>query len=90
MSRVRSGALTSTTMSTSTPMAARDVDGQILREAAINQQAAIALHRGKNAWRRQARAHRACEVPVVHDDGIAGFQIGRHGAKAASAARRSR
>ena len=59
----------------------RHINGKIFGEAAIHQQAPIALDRGKHARRGQACPHRACQIPVVHHDRIAGFQIGRHGAK---------
>ncbi len=59
----------------------RHVDGQVLREAAVHQQPPFPLDGREHTGRRQARAHRAREIAVIHHHRIAGLEIGRHRAE---------
>ena len=60
---------------------ARDIDGQVFGEAAVDQQPAFALHRREHARRGQAGAHGAGEIAGAHDHRVAGLEIGGDGAK---------
>ena len=59
----------------------RRVDRQILDQAAVDEQPALALRGREHARRRHARAHRRDEVAGIHHDRLAGFEIRRDGAK---------
>ena len=56
---------TSTAITMSTPMRLRDVDRQVLDDAAVHQQAAVHLDRREHARRRHARAHRGGQVAAA-------------------------
>ena len=59
----------------------RHADGQILRQAAVDQQPAVQFDRREYAGRRHAGAHRDRQIALVEQHRLAGFQIGRHRAK---------
>ena len=53
----------------------RDVDGQVLGQTAVDQQAALIIHRCEHAGCRNAGAHGDGQVPFVQEYGAAAFQI---------------
>ncbi len=60
---------------------ARHVDGQILRQAAVDQQPALRFDRREHPRGRDAGAHGDREIALVQQHGVARLQIGGHRAK---------
>ena len=59
----------------------RHVDGQVLRQSTVDQQPAVQFDRCEHSRRRHAGAHGDGKIALVHEDRVAGLQIGRHRAK---------
>ena len=60
---------------------ARHVDGQVLRESAVDQQAPVIIDRSEHARRGDAGAHRDRQVAAVEQHRLAVLQVRRHRAK---------
>ena len=59
----------------------RHIDGQILRQSAVDQQQTLGFDRRKQSRRGNARAHGDRQIAFVQQYGIAGDKIGGHRAK---------
>ena len=79
--RSSSGKPQSTTMRMSTPISRATSIGQVRRQPAVHQHAALGLHRREHAGRRQAGAHRRSQVAAVEDHAVAGDDVGGDGAE---------
>ena len=60
---------------------ANDVDGQVLRDAAVDEQAPVDLDRRERRRNRHARAKRTCETAGAEHHGLARHEVAGHGAK---------
>ncbi len=58
-----------------------NVYGYVLRYPAVHEEAAVAFDRCEDSGRGEACAHRGRQISRTHHDGLARFQIRRHGAK---------
>jgi len=77
-SRSSGGVEMFTAMITSPHILRATVDRQVVRDATVDEQAAVDLHRRHGARYGHARAHRAREVAVVENHRFARSDVGRH------------
>jgi len=57
----------------------RDIDGQVVGDAAVHQQSAVDFDRREEGGNRHAGAERADQFSLVQNDGLAGFNVGGDG-----------
>ena len=78
-SREYRGKLTSTTISTSTPMLRAMSMGRFSTSPPSTSRRPSRWRRREDAWRRNAGAHGRHEIACVHEHGFTGFEVRRHG-----------
>ena len=55
---------------------AGDIGGEIVHQAAIDENAALPFHRSENSRHRHGGAHGTGEIAAAKDEGLAGFKLG--------------
>ncbi len=60
---------------------AGDIGGEIIHQAAIDQDVALPLDRREDSRHRHGGAHRTGQIAVAEDEGFAGFQLGGNAAE---------